>query len=236
MHVRRPRACQCHALQPLTRLAVLVCDLQDSGVFNQKPQSRSMTEAMATDPTMMVDMMKKNLTGVVPQVSRQSSSFPGRGGARCPSLGPLRHRVRLQGQQPPGQSPHGVQGPVAVSATMQASCGGMGTCRSCCSGGSGSRGECSRSRGGIGCLADTCGYWRGCMPARGPHVRVMQPLQFLHGSACSHTAAAGLLQTAPHSRSTTTLCHPHMPHATHNATQLAMGTVVNFPLTATSSP
>jgi hypothetical protein len=41
---------------------------QDTGVFHQKTVSKSMQEAMATDPTMMVDMMKKNLTGIVPQV------------------------------------------------------------------------------------------------------------------------------------------------------------------------
>mmetsp|Transcript_12307 Transcript_12307/g.30093 ORF Transcript_12307/g.30093 Transcript_12307/m.30093 type:complete len:260 (-) Transcript_12307:434-1213(-) len=42
---------------------------KDTGLFHQKVQSRSMQEAMATDPTMMVDMMKKNLTGIVPQLA-----------------------------------------------------------------------------------------------------------------------------------------------------------------------
>lgn len=42
--------------------------VQDKGVFSQKSQSRSMQETMATDPSVMVDMMKKNLTGMVPQV------------------------------------------------------------------------------------------------------------------------------------------------------------------------
>lgn len=37
-------------------------------MFHQKAQSRSMQETMATDPSVMVDMMKKNLTGMVPQV------------------------------------------------------------------------------------------------------------------------------------------------------------------------
>lgn len=41
---------------------------KDTGVFNQKIVSPSMQEAMATDPSMMADMMKKNLTGLVPQL------------------------------------------------------------------------------------------------------------------------------------------------------------------------
>lgn len=41
----------------------------DKGVFSQKSQSRSMQETMATDPSVMVDMMKKNLTGMVPQLA-----------------------------------------------------------------------------------------------------------------------------------------------------------------------
>lgn len=42
---------------------------KDTGVFNQKPQSKSMQEAMATDPSVMVDMMKKNMSGMVPQLA-----------------------------------------------------------------------------------------------------------------------------------------------------------------------
>lgn len=42
---------------------------KDTGLFNQKAQSKSMQEAMATDPTIMVDMMKKNLSGIVPQLA-----------------------------------------------------------------------------------------------------------------------------------------------------------------------
>ena len=45
-----------------------MCLLQEKGVFAQKAVSRSAQETMATDPSMMVDMMKKNLTGMVPQV------------------------------------------------------------------------------------------------------------------------------------------------------------------------
>lgn len=41
---------------------------KDSGLFSQKPQTRAMHEAMVTDPSMMADMMKKNLTGMVPQI------------------------------------------------------------------------------------------------------------------------------------------------------------------------
>ncbi len=39
-------------------------------MFSQKAVSRSAQETMATDPSMMVDMMKKNLTGMVPQVGQ----------------------------------------------------------------------------------------------------------------------------------------------------------------------
>jgi len=41
----------------------------DTGLFNQKTQSKSMQEAMATDPSIMVDMMKKNLSGMLPQLA-----------------------------------------------------------------------------------------------------------------------------------------------------------------------
>lgn len=41
---------------------------KDTGVFSTKPQSRGMHEAMVTDPSFMADMMKKNLTGMVPQI------------------------------------------------------------------------------------------------------------------------------------------------------------------------
>eukprot|EP00879_Flechtneria_rotunda_P003630 GHRR01003867.1.p1 GENE.GHRR01003867.1~~GHRR01003867.1.p1 ORF type:complete len:255 (+),score=57.62 GHRR01003867.1:276-1040(+) len=41
---------------------------KDEGLFNQKPKSRAMHETMATDPSFMVDMMKKNLTGMLPQI------------------------------------------------------------------------------------------------------------------------------------------------------------------------
>jgi hypothetical protein len=44
--------------------------LQEKGMFSQKAVSRSAQETMATDPSMMVDMMKKNLTGMVPQVGQ----------------------------------------------------------------------------------------------------------------------------------------------------------------------
>ena len=39
-----------------------------TGLFNQQPKTRAMHETMATDPTFMVDMMKKNLTGLLPQI------------------------------------------------------------------------------------------------------------------------------------------------------------------------
>ncbi|PNW78361.1 hypothetical protein CHLRE_09g400400v5 [Chlamydomonas reinhardtii] len=40
----------------------------EKGLFSQKAVTRSPQEAMATDPSVMVDMMKKNLTGMVPQL------------------------------------------------------------------------------------------------------------------------------------------------------------------------
>ncbi|KAI8475168.1 MAG: integral membrane protein DUF106-domain-containing protein [Monoraphidium minutum] len=42
---------------------------KDAGVFSAKPQTRAMHEAMVTDPSVMADMMKKNLTGMVPQIA-----------------------------------------------------------------------------------------------------------------------------------------------------------------------
>jgi hypothetical protein len=39
-----------------------------TGIFNQPVKTRAMHETMATDPTFMVDMMKKQMTGLVPQV------------------------------------------------------------------------------------------------------------------------------------------------------------------------
>eukprot|EP00877_Chromochloris_zofingiensis_P009631 jgi/Chrzof1/4921/Cz15g04170.t1 len=41
---------------------------KDTGIFSQTPKTRPMHETMATDPSFMVDMMKKNLTGIVPQI------------------------------------------------------------------------------------------------------------------------------------------------------------------------
>uniref|UniRef100_A0A383VG52 ER membrane protein complex subunit 3 n=1 Tax=Tetradesmus obliquus TaxID=3088 RepID=A0A383VG52_TETOB len=41
---------------------------KESGVFNKEPCTRPMHETMATDPSFMVDMMKKNLTGMLPQI------------------------------------------------------------------------------------------------------------------------------------------------------------------------
>jgi hypothetical protein len=49
-------------------LAVCACcreffTADKTGVFKQAPCTRPMHETMATDPSFMVDMMKKNLTG-----------------------------------------------------------------------------------------------------------------------------------------------------------------------------
>ena len=41
---------------------------KDTGAFYQKTRSKSMQEAMATDPSIMVDMMKKSLGGMAPQL------------------------------------------------------------------------------------------------------------------------------------------------------------------------
>ncbi len=41
---------------------------REEGLFSQEPRTRPMHEAMVTDPSFMTEMMKRNLTGVVPQV------------------------------------------------------------------------------------------------------------------------------------------------------------------------
>ncbi|GBF95480.1 ER membrane complex subunit 3-like [Raphidocelis subcapitata] len=41
---------------------------KDHGCFSAKPVTRGMHETMVTDPSFMADMMKKNLTGMVPQI------------------------------------------------------------------------------------------------------------------------------------------------------------------------
>ena len=41
---------------------------QDSGVFVQKTASRSPQEMMMSNPDMMMNMMKGNLSGFLPQV------------------------------------------------------------------------------------------------------------------------------------------------------------------------
>jgi len=41
---------------------------KNTGLFYQKPVSKSMHETMSSDPSFMVDMLKKNLTGIVPQL------------------------------------------------------------------------------------------------------------------------------------------------------------------------
>lgn len=41
---------------------------QQTGLLNESVRSKPMHETFATDPSVMVDMMKRNLTGVVPQL------------------------------------------------------------------------------------------------------------------------------------------------------------------------
>lgn len=48
--------------------------LQDSGVFSKKTESKGMQEQMLSNPDMMTNLMKQNLTGIVPQV--QFTSWP----------------------------------------------------------------------------------------------------------------------------------------------------------------
>ena len=55
---------------------------QDTGVFSAKPQTRAMHEAMVTDPSVMADMMKKNLTGMVPQGGGGGAAAPRRARGR----------------------------------------------------------------------------------------------------------------------------------------------------------
>ncbi len=69
--------------------------LQDTGVFHQKAVSKSMQETMATDPSLMVDMMKKNLTGIVPQVCvnlLRAVCWEGQPPSRIASRASLRYR------------------------------------------------------------------------------------------------------------------------------------------------
>jgi hypothetical protein len=40
-------------------------------MFHQEPKSRSMQEKMAADPSLMMDMAKKMLGGLIPQVRLQ---------------------------------------------------------------------------------------------------------------------------------------------------------------------
>jgi hypothetical protein len=40
---------------------------EETGLFHQKIHSKSMQETMSTDPTVMVDMMKRNISGMAPQ-------------------------------------------------------------------------------------------------------------------------------------------------------------------------
>ncbi len=66
--------------------------MQDVGVFNQKAESRTPQEMMMSNPDMMMNMMKGNLTGFLPQARRVShallhlfsSHFPTFSWAWCP--------------------------------------------------------------------------------------------------------------------------------------------------------
>ncbi len=44
--------------------------VQETGVFRQASVAKSAQEQMLTNPDMMTDMLKKNLGGIVPQVSK----------------------------------------------------------------------------------------------------------------------------------------------------------------------
>lgn len=48
--------------------------VQDGGVFSKKTEAKSAQEQMLTNPDMMQDMMKKNFSGIVPQVGSASTS------------------------------------------------------------------------------------------------------------------------------------------------------------------
>lgn len=54
-----------HKTHPNTNECLIT---QDTGAFHQKTVSKTMQENMATDPSMMVDMMKKNVSNIIPQV------------------------------------------------------------------------------------------------------------------------------------------------------------------------
>ena len=45
-----------------------VCTVQETGVFSRKSEAKGMQEQLMTNPDMMQNMMKQQLTGLVPQV------------------------------------------------------------------------------------------------------------------------------------------------------------------------
>jgi hypothetical protein len=55
-----------------------------------------MQEAMASDPSMMVDMMKKNLTGIVPQVGASQESVQHHDSWSHPFPASSRHQLCIQ--------------------------------------------------------------------------------------------------------------------------------------------
>ena len=46
---------------------------KDSGILCQKVETRSLQETVATDPSMMVNMLKGQLTGLIPQVKKHTT-------------------------------------------------------------------------------------------------------------------------------------------------------------------
>ena len=67
------RSQRCRALgawlpEPAVRMRRAFFADPQSGVFSQKPRSRGMHETMVTDPSFVNDMLKRNMSGMVPQI------------------------------------------------------------------------------------------------------------------------------------------------------------------------
>ncbi len=49
--------------------SVHLCAMQEVGVFQKKSEAKGVQEQLMTNPDMMQNMMKQQLTGLVPQVN-----------------------------------------------------------------------------------------------------------------------------------------------------------------------
>ena len=59
---------QCENMQ-LVAMETYAAGAQDHGVFLQKTEQKTAQEQLMSNPEVMTDMLKKNMGGIVPQVS-----------------------------------------------------------------------------------------------------------------------------------------------------------------------